>query len=84
MSTGVALRSISPCIRDVGYRDVAGVGDEEEEDGDDEGVEGMPVVLQGERLGLERDEEVIRKLRDPKLPSEAEVENHWGDGASSL
>ena len=55
--------------------DVAWMGEGDSEDGDEEGAEGMPVMLEGERLGLERDGEVIRKL--PKLLSEAEVEEHW-------
>ena len=33
--------------------------------------------IEGERLGLEKEEEVVRKLADPKLPNKEEVERHW-------
>ena len=32
---------------------------------------------EAERVGLERDDEVVRKLVDPRLPSQEEVERHY-------
>ena len=31
----------------------------------------------GERLGLEKEDEVVRKIKDPKLPSGEEGERHY-------
>ena len=33
--------------------------------------------VDGERLELDKEEDYVRKLKDPKLPSQAEVEKHW-------
>ena len=38
--------------------------------------DGLPGV-EGKRLKLEKEVEVIRKVVDPKLPSEKEVEDHY-------
>ena len=51
--------------------EVCGVGEDSEEEGDIE-VEGT----EGERLKLEGEEDVIKMINDPLLPSEAEVEKH--------
>ena len=49
-------------------------------DGDaDEGIEGMMNEMGGspcEKISLQREEDVIRDLRDPKLPSREEIEKH--------
>ena len=53
-------------------------GDGEEEDGDSEGeVEGDMEGEEGERLRLPKEEEVVKQLRDPKLPSREDVERHY-------
>ena len=63
-------------VEDVGLRcGVCGV--EEDSDGDDEGEVGMRGAVDGERLGLDRDDEVVKGIGDPKLPSKEEVEKHW-------
>ena len=64
--------SISPSFT---YSNVQGVEDEDE----DEEVD-VPDELVGkvtERIGLPKEDEVIRKLVDPKLPSKEEVELHY-------
>ena len=46
--------------------------------GDDaEQVDGELDGIGGERLGLEKEDEVVRKIKDPKLPSGEEVERHY-------
>ena len=59
-------------------RDIAPV--EGSEDGDDEGIMGDPVGEDVERLGLPRDGEFVRRLPDPKLPTEGEIEEHCVSG----
>ena len=44
--------------------------DAEELEVDDSGIE-------GERLVLRKEEEVVKKVRDPKLPISEEVDNHY-------
>ena len=52
-------------------------GDGEEEDKESEGeVDGDMEGGEGERLRLPKEEEVVKQLRDPKLPSREEVEKH--------
>ena len=53
--------------------DVCGV----ESEADDEGIEGEVVGDDGERLGLEKEDEVVRHIRDPKLPSQDDIDRHW-------
>ena len=65
-----------------GSRSIGALGDEEEEE-DDEVVTEM-VGESCERVGLAREEEFVRKLRDPKLPSQEEVDNHWLMGHSQF
>ena len=31
----------------------------------------------GEKLGLSQEDEVVKKVKDPKLPSQPEVDQHW-------
>ena len=38
--------------------------------------EAQKLAEKGERLGLEEDDEVVRNLTNPRLPSEEEVEKH--------
>ena len=52
--------------------EVCGVGEESEEELEVE-VEGT----EGERLRLEVEEDVIKLIKDPLLPSEEEVEKHY-------
>ena len=51
--------------------DIASEGEDEEEIVDNMGG------VEGQRIGLPREEEVVRKLQDPKLPSQAEVDRHY-------
>ena len=53
------------------------------EDSDGEEVEeemGGPKGEEGERIGLSREGEFLRKLVDPELPSPTEVERHFLGG----
>jgi hypothetical protein len=47
---------------------------------DDEGVEGDPTGMECERIGLGEEGKCVRKLLDPLLPSEKEVDEHWVRG----
>ena len=47
---------------------------------DDEGIEGDPTGEECERIGLGEKGTFVRKLLDPLLPSEKEVEEHWVRG----
>jgi len=49
-------------------------------DADDEGVEVDPTGKKCERIGLGDEEKFVRKLLDPLLPSEKEVNEHWVRG----
>ena len=62
--------SVSPFAQLLGTETVL------EDKGDSEDLGESPGEV-GERLGLERDDEVIRELKDPKLPSQGEVGKHW-------
>ena len=67
----VRLQSVSPKIG----CEILGVGDDavdeaEELEVDDTGIE-------GERLVIKRDDEVIKKVKDPKLPTSDEVDGHY-------
>ena len=46
-------------------------------DADDEAVDGDKLVDGGERIGLPKDDAVMKKVKDPKLPSQDEVDQHW-------
>ena len=49
------------------------------DDEEDIGEETLPEYLKGEeldRIGLDREDEFIRRLVDPKLPTQAEVDLH--------
>ena len=47
---------------------------------DDEGVKGDPTGIKCERIGLGEEGKFVRKLLDPLLPSEKEVDGHWVRG----
>ena len=53
-----------------------------EVDGDsgDEVEGGLPEGVSGERFKAEEEDEFVRKVLDPKLPSEEEVERHFVSG----
>ena len=53
---------------------------EEDSDADDEGIIQGEKGEDVERLGLPKEEDFVRKFRDPKLPSEEEVERHFISG----
>ena len=62
--------SVSPILeKDEADGDVVGIDSDEDVDADVDGG-------YGERLKLPRDDEVIKQLRDPKLPSRDDVEKH--------
>ena len=52
-----------------------------DEEADDEGEGGIPEedVPEGvvERVGLPKEDQWVRKLKDPKLPSQEDIERHW-------
>ena len=51
--------------------------DEENEDDEDEEVStDVPFGDKGERIGLEKEGDFVRKLGDPKLPTQEEVDEH--------
>ena len=61
--------------------EVAGMDGGEDSDADDEGG-GVRIQedfegIAGERIALEKEEDIVRKLRDPRLPSDREVEEHY-------
>ena len=45
-------------------------------DADDEGLEGEPVGDDPCRIALEEEGAVVKRIVDPKLPSQKEVEDH--------
>ncbi len=45
----------------------------DEENADEEDDSGM----EGEKIMVKRDDEVIKKLKDPKLPTVEELDNHY-------
>ena len=49
-----------------------------ESDADDEGMRGEVVGQECERIGLAKEDEGFKRLLDPKLPTEQEVEDHYG------
>ena len=57
---------------------MAGESEEIKEESSDEEpeVEGVP----GERLRLPKENEFVRKLRDPRLPTQEEVDEHYVRG----
>ena len=50
--------------------------DLDENDGDEEDEVDMSEKVV-ERVGLPKEDEVVRKLQDPKLPCQDEVDRHW-------
>ena len=63
------LLSVRPVLDESGAGDDSG----SEVDADLEGTS-------GERLRVPQEEEVVKKLRDPKLPSQDEVDRHYLTG----
>ena len=57
--------------------DVANVADS---DADDEFEEGDLKCEPNERIALPKEDEKVRRLPDPKLPSETDVDNHYVQG----
>ena len=51
-----------------------------ESDADDEGMKGEVVGQECERIGLAKEDEGFKRLLDPKLPTEQEVEDHYMGG----
>ena len=76
--------SISPNFRDHDGCGGDDGGDEEEDDEGDEDLLGMPITIKGDRLGLDKEEEMVRTLRDPKRPSQEEIDKHWVIGAFTI
>ena len=67
----VHLQSVSPKIGcEILVVGDEAVDDDEELDVDDSGVE-------GEKLVIKRADDVVKKVRDPKLPTSEEVGNHY-------
>ena len=68
-------KSISPLeICDVNGEDKV------DSDADEEGLEGEPTGEACERVALEPEGAVVKRMVDPKLPSEKEVQDHWLEG----
>jgi hypothetical protein len=63
--------SVSPSV------DLEAVADS---DADDEAEAGIQAGEATERIGLPKDDEVVRRILDPKLPSAEEVERHYVSG----
>ena len=68
----------SESVRPRDFRDV--MVNEGDSDADDEGIIQGEKGEDVERLGLPKGEDFVRKFRDPKLPSEEEVERHFISG----
>ena len=60
-----------------GYEDLEVMANVVDSDADDEAVDGEMVEDEGERIGLPKDDKVFKKVKDPKLPSQQEVDQHW-------
>ena len=59
-------------------------GEGRDGDADDEAVAGEPVSGEGERMSSTPEDDVVRKLLDPKLPSQEEVDRHYAMGHAVL
>ena len=71
-----AGRNLDLSVRPINV--MAGESEEVKEESSDEEieVEGVP----GERLRLPKENEFVRKLRDPRLPTQEEVDEHYVRG----
>ena len=56
-------------------QDETGVDEDGENEGEAEDLGEFEGEV-GERLGLQKEEEVLKRIRDPKLPSQEEIERH--------
>jgi hypothetical protein len=65
--------SVSP----LGYADKDVMANEEESDGDEEGIQNEASDGICERISLEKEDDVIKRVLDPKLPSQDEVDRHF-------
>ncbi len=70
----IKLQSVSPKEE----YEILGLDEENEEERievevDDSGIE-------GERLSIDKEEEVVKKVKDPKLPTQEEVDKHYIKG----
>ena len=75
--------SVSP-VDNIGNQGL-NVGDEDEDldaEVDEETVEAFGIC--GDRLGLEKEDAGVRRLVDPKLPTQEEVDAHYLMGAPTL
>ena len=53
------------------------MSNEVDSDADDEGLDGMMRGEACERVTMEKDDAVVKKMMDPKLPSQDEVDKHY-------
>ena len=67
-------------VKKLSVRPVAIAAGELDEDGEDSGVESEVEGVKGVRLRLPKENEFVRKLRDPRLPTPEEVEEHYVRG----
>jgi hypothetical protein len=56
------------------------VGEEREEEEEEEEIDGDVEGIECERFRLEREEDVVKMIADPKLPSEEEIQRHYVSG----
>ena len=63
-------------VRPLSQEEVTGA----DSDADDEGIIGFGVGEEADRIALEKDDAPVRRLLDPKLPAQDEVDRHWLSG----
>ena len=56
------------------------LANEVDSDADDEGIVGEARGEEGERIGLPRDNDAVKKIPDPRLPTQDEVDKHYVSG----
>ena len=66
--------SVSPSLGSFNGKDL--MANDRESDADEEPEVGEPKGEEAEKMGLPKEDEFLRKLRDPKLPTAEEVERH--------
>ena len=57
--------------------DIMEVGDDDDDDEDEEDMEAFWGAGEAERLKTDKEDKFVRKLVDPKAPTEKEWEDHW-------